>query len=134
MTDPFYPVLVRQLTPAEGTGYVAQVLDLVGCMAEAETPEGALLKVQVAAADWLRNSERLGRAIPEPNAIVRRACEARSESSDRIKKQQDLIRTQAEKIKQQESLLRELYQKLTPGKVTTVQVAGRPPEKVYATG
>ncbi len=101
MTGPFYPVVVTQLGEDEGGGYMAQAIDLVGCMAWGETPQQALGHAQIATIEWLREARRLGRPVPEPNAIVRRAGQARSEASDLIRKQQQLIRAQAQMIDNQ---------------------------------
>ena len=105
MTGPFYPVVVTQLTDEEGGGYLAQALDLLGCMSRGETPQQALGHVQLAQIEWLREARRLGRPIPEPNTIVRRAGQARAESSDVIRKQQQLIRAQAATIDRQRDSL-----------------------------
>jgi predicted RNase H-like HicB family nuclease len=101
MTGPFYPVVVTQLGDDEGGGFMAQVIDLIGCMAWGETPQQALGHAQIATIEWLREARGLGRPVPEPNAIVRRAGEARAESSDLIRKQQQLIRSQAAMIDRQ---------------------------------
>jgi predicted RNase H-like HicB family nuclease len=105
MTGPFYPVVVTQLGADEGGGYMAQAIDLVGCMAWGETPQQALGHAQLATIEWLREARRLGRPVPEPNAIVRRAGQARAESSDLIRKQQQLIRAQAQMIDKQRDTL-----------------------------
>jgi predicted RNase H-like HicB family nuclease len=101
MTGPFYPVVVTQLGADEGGGYMAQAIDLMGCMAWGETPQQALGHAQIAIIEWLREARRLGRPVPEPNAIVRRAGQARAEASDLIRKQQQLIRAQAQMIDKQ---------------------------------
>jgi predicted RNase H-like HicB family nuclease len=101
MSGPFYPVVVTQLGDDEGGGYMAQAIDLVGCMAWGATPQQALGHAQIATIEWLREARQLGRPIPEPNALVRRAGQARSEASDLIRKQQQLIRAQAQMIDKQ---------------------------------
>ncbi|WP_174873188.1 type II toxin-antitoxin system HicB family antitoxin [Enterovirga aerilata] len=101
MSGPFYPVVVTQLGEEEGGGYMAQVIDLLGCMAWGETPQQALGHAQIATIEWLREARRLGRPVPEPNSIVRRAGRARSEAGDLIRKQQQLIRAQAAMIDRQ---------------------------------
>ena len=101
MTGPFYPLVVTQLGDEEGGGYLAQAIDLIGCMAWGETPQQAVGHAQAATAEWLREARRTGRPIPEPNAMVRRAGQARSEANDLIRKQQQLIRAQAATIDRQ---------------------------------
>ncbi len=108
MTGPFYPVVVTQLGEDAGGGFMAQVIDLMGCMAWGETPQQALGHAQIATVEWLREARGLGRPVPEPNAIVRRAAEARAESSDLIRKQQQLIRAQAEMINNQRDTMEAL--------------------------
>ena len=105
MVAPFYPVVVRQLPDEEGGGFIAQVIDLVGCMASGETPHRALGNVHIAMTEWLREARRLGREIPEPNAIVAKASQARVEASDIIARQRELIRAQAALIDQQSAEL-----------------------------
>ena len=98
MTGPFYPVVISQLEAEEGGGYLAQAIDLLGCSAWGETPQQALGHAQIATIEWLREARRMGRPVPAPNTIVRRAGEARAEANDLIRKQQQLIRAQAAAI------------------------------------
>lgn len=63
-----YPVLVRPLDQDEGGGFLAEVPDLPGCMADGETQEGALRNIEGAIAEWTVAAERLGQPMPVPSA------------------------------------------------------------------
>ena len=62
-----YPIMVEPRPAAEGGGFAAIVPDLLGCMSNGETPEGALAKAQEAIGLWIENSKNLGQPIPKPS-------------------------------------------------------------------
>lgn len=50
----------------EDNGYIADIPDLRFCSAFGETPEEALLEVQMAKEVWLETARNSGKPIPEP--------------------------------------------------------------------
>jgi antitoxin HicB len=61
-----YPVTIRPLPKGFGSGFVAMVPDLPGCMSDGETPQEALANVQDAILCWMEEARELGRIIPDP--------------------------------------------------------------------
>lgn len=58
---------VRMLIPnAEEGGYLAEVLELPGCISEGETPEEAYRNLEEAMGGWIATSLDHNRPIPEP--------------------------------------------------------------------
>ncbi len=62
-----YPVVVQPLKDENGSGFVATVPDLPGCMSDGETPEEALLNVQDAIAAWIEAAQDMGHKMPKPS-------------------------------------------------------------------
>ena len=50
----------------EDDGYIADVPELAGCMADGKTPVEAVKNAEVVIQEWLETAVRLGRPIPEP--------------------------------------------------------------------
>ena len=46
--------------------YVAEVPELVGCMADGSTYQEALANAEIVIQEWLETARELGRAIPQP--------------------------------------------------------------------
>lgn len=61
-----YPFTVHKLTPEEGDGYLAEVLDLNGCIADGETVDEAVHNLEDAITSWIKTAQELGRPIPLP--------------------------------------------------------------------
>lgn len=49
---------LRQLTEAEGGGWLATFPDLPGCMSDGETPEEAMQNARQAEISWIRATEK----------------------------------------------------------------------------
>ncbi len=47
-------------------GFVAEVPELPGCMADGETYQEALSNAEVVIGEWIETAMELGRPIPEP--------------------------------------------------------------------
>ena len=62
-----YPFTVRPLSAEEGGGYLAEALDLNGCIADGETPEEATHNIQDAIESWIKTAQELGKEIPTPS-------------------------------------------------------------------
>jgi antitoxin HicB len=62
-----YPFTVRHLSEEEGGGYLAEALDLNGCMADGETIEEAVHNLEDAITSWVRTAKELGRFVPFPS-------------------------------------------------------------------
>lgn len=62
-----YPITIRPLSDAEGGGYLVEVPDLIGCMADGETVEGALQEIKDAIESWIKTAKKAGDAIPKPS-------------------------------------------------------------------
>ncbi len=67
MPHPDYPVLIEPLSPDDGSGYLATVPDLPGCMSDGDTREQAARNVEGAITAWIEEARSLGRAIPAPS-------------------------------------------------------------------
>ena len=50
----------------EDDGYIAEVPELAGCMADGKTRVEAVKNAEVVIQEWLETAARLGRPIPEP--------------------------------------------------------------------
>jgi len=50
----------------EDEAYIAEVPELLGCMADGTTYEEALKNVQVIISEWIETARALGREIPTP--------------------------------------------------------------------
>ena len=66
MPHPDYLVLIEPMVPEEGSGYLATVPDLPGCMSDGETREEAARNVGDAIKAWLEEARALGWEIPTP--------------------------------------------------------------------
>lgn len=78
MSNYEYSIVVSKLRPEDGTGYVAFVPDLQGCMSDGETPEEALVNAQQAISEWIETAQELGRPIPLPGSATKTQAEKRS--------------------------------------------------------
>ena len=56
----------RVLVPNETGGYLAEVLELPGCISEGETPDEAIENLEDAMRGWLQVALEDGQRIPEP--------------------------------------------------------------------
>lgn len=61
-----YPAVVRELEPNEGGGFLAEIRELPGCIADGETVQEAMDNLKDALAEWLATANKLGRPIPDP--------------------------------------------------------------------
>jgi antitoxin HicB len=62
-----YPFTVRHLSDDEGGGYLAEALDLNGCMADGETIEEAVHNLEDAIDSWIKTAQELGQPVPAPS-------------------------------------------------------------------
>ena len=62
-----YPFTIRNLSDEEGGGYLAEALDLYGCIADGETIQEAVQNLEDAIQSWIRTAEELGKPIPSPS-------------------------------------------------------------------
>lgn len=58
----------KLLMPDESGGYVAQVMEFPGCIAEGETADEAIHNLDEAMLDWLEEVIESGQRVPEPLA------------------------------------------------------------------
>jgi antitoxin HicB len=58
----------RVLIPDEGGGYLAEVLELSGCLADGRTPDEAIHRLEESMEAWIETALELGKPIPEPLA------------------------------------------------------------------
>jgi antitoxin HicB len=63
-----YAVTIRRLHPDLGSGYVAIVPDLPGCLSDGETPPEAYENMQDAIECWIEAAQEMGHSVPEPSA------------------------------------------------------------------
>ena len=50
----------------EDRAFIAEVLELPGCMADGATYRQALANVEMVVREWIETAKELGRPIPEP--------------------------------------------------------------------
>ena len=62
-----YTIVVTPLSSENGGGFLAEVLEFDGCIADGETPEEALHELGDAIRSWILTNQELGFDIPEPN-------------------------------------------------------------------
>ena len=62
-----YPIMIRPLSIDEGGGYLAEVADLPGCMADGETVEQALAEIESAIKSWIETAKEFNDSIPKPS-------------------------------------------------------------------
>jgi predicted RNase H-like HicB family nuclease len=60
-----YPVFI--LWSEDDECFLANVVDLPGCIADGETREAALTNAEAMATDWIETAKSLGRKIPHPS-------------------------------------------------------------------
>ena|SRR3990167_699631 len=65
-----YPINIRPLDTVEGGGFIAEVPDLPGCVADGETVEEAVHEVESAIRSWIRTAKEFGDPIPKPSYIL----------------------------------------------------------------
>lgn len=62
-----YEIRIRRLLGEEGSGWLAEISQLPGCMSDGETVEEAITNVNDAKKCWIETALELGRVIPEPS-------------------------------------------------------------------
>lgn len=82
---PEYPVVLRPLSVEDGSGWIALVPDLPGCMSDGATAKEALENVEDAIAEWKQAAQAMGRPIPRPDASLGQSLE--QEVPEHIRKQ-----------------------------------------------
>lgn len=51
---------------ADDEAFIAEAPELPGCAADGETPQDALVQIQIVAREWIETARELGRPVPEP--------------------------------------------------------------------
>lgn len=64
-----YPITVRPLAPEDGGGYLAEVPDLPGCVADGKTIEEALKEVESAITSWINTAREFNDSILKPSRV-----------------------------------------------------------------
>lgn len=62
-----YPFTVHHLSEEDGGGYLAEALDLNGCITDGETIKEAIHNLEDAITSWVKTAQELGRPIPQPS-------------------------------------------------------------------
>lgn len=62
-----YPFTIRHLSAEEGGGYLAEALDLNGCIADGETIEETVHNLEDAITSWIKTAQELGHIVPRPS-------------------------------------------------------------------
>ena len=65
-----YQVTLSALSEADGGGFLAEVFELPGCIADGDTKEEALTNISDAIESWIETATVEGRSIPEPKLYV----------------------------------------------------------------
>lgn len=68
--DSFYPIVVVAILSTDGTGYLAYVPDLKGCMSHGETPEQALANARKASIEWIQEAIAQGWVLPVSGQVM----------------------------------------------------------------
>lgn len=71
-----YQVILRRLGPEEGTGFLATVAELPGCLSDGATIEEAQANVADAITQWIARAQALGQPVPWPRPRLVRPPEA----------------------------------------------------------
>lgn len=69
-TDLYYPLNIRPLDAADGGGFLIEVPDLPGCIADGETIEEALTEIESAIESWIKTAKSFGDPIPNPSTAM----------------------------------------------------------------
>ena len=93
-TDRRYDFHVMPLSDEDGSGYVARVLDLPGCMGDGDTPEAAIKDAERAMKGWVEEYEKIGREVPKPGTAFAEAKRRRAEEVKTLTELRDHIRDQ----------------------------------------
>ena len=91
-----YEIVVSPLSEEEGGGFVAQMPDLPGLLADGETAAEAAEDAQKAALEWLDAYEKMGREIPAPGSAMQMALAKRKKEMDLLVKLRDALRERDE--------------------------------------
>lgn len=78
MSKTAYPIVIVELSKADGGGFAAFAPDLYGCMSDGATQLEALQNIQDAILEWIDEAERLNYTIPEPGSCARAITEERN--------------------------------------------------------
>ena len=62
-----YPISIHPLPEKDGGGFLAEVPDLPGCIADGATVEEALHEIVDAINSWIKTATELGDPIPKPS-------------------------------------------------------------------
>lgn len=62
-----YPFTIRHLSKEEGRGYLAEAIDLNGCIADGETIEEAIHNLEDAVNSWIKTAQELHLFVPTPS-------------------------------------------------------------------
>jgi antitoxin HicB len=65
-----YPISIRPIEDKDGGGYLAEVPDLLGCMADGETVEEAIKEVNSAIESWISTAKEFNDPIPKPSMAM----------------------------------------------------------------
>ena len=60
-----YPIMLRSLSEEDGGGFLAEVPDLPGCMADGSTEDEAIVEVHDAMESWVKTAIEAGDPIPK---------------------------------------------------------------------
>lgn len=89
--EKFYPIVVVQISAADGGGFMGYVPDLKGCMSHGDTPEEAMANAREAALEWIEEARHEGWTIPEPGSAAGHARKERDRLLETVKSQSQAI-------------------------------------------
>lgn len=98
-----YSVLI--VWSKEDEAFLAQVLELAGCVADGATQEEALANATLAAKNWIDTAKEIGREIPEPAAFEQFEGPVDSEAELQRAVENELSKLIPELVKQIETKL-----------------------------
>lgn len=103
-----YPIVIVQLSEADGGGFFGFAPDLPGCMSDGETREEALENTLEALEEWMEVQLERGVEIPAPGAASEAAIQRENKLFDAIKSLVDYRDEADERIAGLERKLTEL--------------------------
>lgn len=65
-----YPLNIRPLDATDGGGFLVEVPDLPGCVADGATIEEALHEIKSAIESWIKTAREFGDSIPTPSTAM----------------------------------------------------------------
>lgn len=100
MAERYYPIVIVPLSEDEGGGYAAYAPDLYGCLSDGDSVEEAAANIQDAIFEWIDETKRLNREIPEPGSAAAAKAEEWNALIGLLEEQDGALQEQEKTIEQ----------------------------------